>query len=283
MSLVAKTSEQLSRHYKAQASGRDINLFYLVDGVRERIVKNEEGFWVTHFRWSEAEILKEVEDYPERFSANVILRGVFQETILPNVAFIGGGGEVAYWLQLKDVFEAVKVPYPVLVLRNSFLIHTAEQRKKIEALGFSVQDFFKSKEDLLAEIVLKNTERQVNLDKEKQQLLEYYTSLNSIATAVDASLSDHVQALQKRALKKIEQLEKKMFRAEKKKFEAQERQINALKLQLFPNNSLQERVDNIAPFYAQHGPDLLDELCAASQTLEQQFALLEIDEQAGFN
>jgi uncharacterized protein YllA (UPF0747 family) len=66
------------------------------------------------------EILRELNEFPDRFSANVILRGVFQETILPNIAFIGGGGELSYWLELKNVFKKAGVPYPVLLLKELF-------------------------------------------------------------------------------------------------------------------------------------------------------------------
>ncbi|RYZ17611.1 MAG: bacillithiol biosynthesis cysteine-adding enzyme BshC, partial [Sphingobacteriales bacterium] len=105
--LVQKTSAALNENYTAQAFSRPINLFYLKDDIRERIERTESGWKVlrTNIHWDEAAMLKEVENYPERFSPNVILRGLFQETILPNVAFIGGGSEVAYWLQLKPVFE----------------------------------------------------------------------------------------------------------------------------------------------------------------------------------
>ncbi len=128
-----------------QASGREINLFYLKDDKRERIEFNNEKFEVKSERlqWTKDEIIKEVDEHPERISANVILRGVFQEMILPNIAFIGGGGEVAYWLELKKVFEACAVPFPVLVLRNSFLVINAQQNEKLKKLNFSVEDFFK--------------------------------------------------------------------------------------------------------------------------------------------
>ena len=124
-SIVEKTAAALSLNYKVQASSRDINLFYLVDNYRERIELNaEDRFEVKalHKVFSKEEILQELELHPELYSSNVILRGVFQETILPNIAFIGGGGELAYWLELKNVFKADNIPYPVLILRNNFLI-----------------------------------------------------------------------------------------------------------------------------------------------------------------
>ena len=98
-------------------------MFYLKDDLRNRIVPVEDHFVVhdTDIVFSKEEMIKELQQHPERFSPNVILRGLFQEIILPDVAWIGGGGELAYWLQLKDLFKNYEVPFPVLIVRNSFL------------------------------------------------------------------------------------------------------------------------------------------------------------------
>ncbi len=276
--LVLETSAQISKHYKAQASGREINLFYLVDGVRERIVRNNEGYWVSRFRWSEAEILDEVDNFPERFSANVILRGAFQETILPNIAFIGGGGEIAYWLQLKKVFEAAGVSYPVLILRNSFTIITTQQKNKIEKLGFGLDDFFASEQLLVDRLVLKNSGKRLSLQTEKQTLDTLYNSLEARMADVDLTLKTHVKALYNNASKKMVALEKKMLRAEKRKYESQLTQIAKLKANLFPKQNLQERVDNIAPYYSRMGPWLIEALYDASLTLESKFCTLVVED-----
>ncbi len=132
---VEQTLAQLAQHYKVQAGGREVNLFYLLDDKRERIEKNGDEFIVQNqkLRFTKDELLQELEQHPERFSPNVILRGVMQETVLPNIAFIGGGGELAYWLELKGVFTAAQVPYPVLVLRNSFLFITKKWNEKIQS------------------------------------------------------------------------------------------------------------------------------------------------------
>jgi len=109
---VSKTNEALSsisKDYKIQVNPREINLFYLTKNLRERIVFQDAVYQVlnTNITWSKSEIEKELLAHPERFSPNVIMRPLYQEVILPNLCYIGGGGELAYWMQLKDYFEAV--------------------------------------------------------------------------------------------------------------------------------------------------------------------------------
>lgn len=267
----------LQQNYKVQASGRDINLFYLKDDFRERIEVGADSNYIvnnTTLSFSQAEILQEVNDYPDRFSGNVILRPVFQETILPNVAFIGGGGEVAYWLELKRVFEAVNVPYPVLVLRNSFLLAQESDLKKFEVAGFNRQDIFQDKLSLLNGFVKKNNLDSISLTPEKDVLITTYAKIKQAALAVDKGLEKHTDALQHKALKKIEALEKKLLKAERQKLTTQSAQIDNIKTKYFPNNNLQERVESMLGFYAALGPDFMKQLFTHSLSLEQQFTLL---------
>jgi bacillithiol biosynthesis cysteine-adding enzyme BshC len=278
--LVHATTAQLEKNYKPQASGREINLFYLIDNKRERIEKDGEKHVVAALglKWNHEQMLAEVDAHPERFSANVILRGVFQETILPNIAFIGGGGEIAYWLELKKVFEACNVPYPMLIVRNSFLLVEEKHKKAAEKLGFDINDLFQSTEKLINRLVTRETKVQLSLEKEKEQLKDFYHHLKERTAQVDVTLSTHTAALETKAAERIESLEKKMLRAEKRKFEAQQRQIVKLRQELFPNDSLQERVENFSSFYARYGNQFISQIFKASLSLEQQFAIASIVE-----
>ncbi len=273
-----KTGDYLRQYYKVQASGREINLFYLTDTKRERIEKEGEGFRVEGLGlfFGEKEILEELEKHPERFSANVILRGVFQETILPNIAFIGGGGEIAYWLELKEVFAAANVPFPLLIVRNSFLLIDHSQQNSAGKLGFNTPDLFKQDVQLINTLVARESKLQLSLDKEKEQLKALYKHLKQLTAKIDITLAEHTTALQVKAIQKIDALEKKMLRAEKRKFETQSRQINKLKQQLFPGDNLQERVDNFSPFYAKYGKEWLTKVYEASLSLEQEFTILKL-------
>ena len=275
--IVEKTAERLSNAgYKVQANPREVNLFYLKDNIRERIeIKNGEWKVVnTKEKFSETELLKELNEFPDRFSPNVILRGLYQETILPNLAFIGGGGETAYWLQLKDLFNHYKIPFPMLVLRNSFLVVEKSLQERIAKLGFSIEDFFLSQEELLNRLVMNESKNEVKLNGSLTELEQLYESFKKQASAVDISLEKHVEALKLRTVQRLQELEKKMLRAEKRKFADQQRQIHTIKEHLFPKNGLQERIDNISYYYAKWGREFIGKLYEHSLNLEQEFVVM---------
>lgn len=275
-SIVENSIAGLSENYKVQANPREINLFYLKDNLRARFERENDHWRVvnTDIRFSKEELQTELHEHPERFSPNVILRGIFQETILPNVVFIGGGGELAYWLEFKNLFAHFNIPYPLLVLRNSFLLIEKKWKEKLDKIGFSEKDLLKSKQQLLNELVKRESQQQITLLEEVNNADEYYGHLKSIAGNVDETLVTHVNALQTRALKSLLGLEKKLLKAEKKKFDDQNRQIIQIKSVLFPNNNLQERIDNFMPYYAKWGKSFLRMIFDNSSGLEQEFVIL---------
>jgi bacillithiol synthase len=274
--IVTATSAKLAEQYKAQAYPRPINLFYLGDGIRERIEKTATGYQVlqTDIVFTEAALLAELEAHPERFSPNVILRGLYQETILPNVAFVGGGGELAYWLQLKDLFDHYGVPYPVQVLRNSFLVLPPDIVQKAAQMGLGDSDFFADEQALLNGLVRKEHATALSLETEQAELFAYYQQLGQKAAAVDPTLQKHVAALQTKALQKVAALEKKMLRAKKRSYAVQARQIQAIRSAVFPSNRLQERAEGLLAPYARYGKPFMDGLFRVSPDLQQVFTLL---------
>lgn len=273
--IVQKTAGKLqAAGYKQQANPREINLFYLKDNTRERIIKHKDKFTAHDSRFTTEEIKTELADHPERFSPNVILRGIYQESILPNIVYIGGGGEIAYWLQLKEMFEQYKVPFPVLLLRNSFMLVEKKWKEKIDKLGFAVEDIFLPGEELINRLVQKESKQEIKLNGTFTNTEQLYESVKKHATAIDNSLTQHVDALKAQSLHRLHELEKKMLRAEKRKFADQQRQIQAIKEKLFPSNGLQERYDNFMPYYAKWGNDFLKKLIENSLGLEQEFVTI---------
>ena len=280
--IVAKTAARLeAAGYGVQANPREINLFYLTESHRDRIVKTKDAF-ITYdpqldkpgLTFRQGEIIAELEEHPNRFSPNVILRGIFQETILPNLVYIGGGGEIAYWLQLKDLFEFYKTPYPMLLLRNSFLVVEKKWREKIGKMGFNVEDFFVPVQELMNRLVTRETKNEIKLNGNFTQAEALYESLRKQAVAVDASLGQHVDALRSQSIQRLKELEKKMLRAEKRKFSDQQRQLSSIRGKLFPGDGLQERIENLMYFYAKWGKDFLNQLYQHSLSLEQEFVVI---------
>lgn len=275
---VSETAKNLETHYKLQAAGREINLFYLIDDKRERIEFENTKYEVRSLNknWNEDEILKELDEHPERFSPNVILRGALQESILPNIAFIGGGGELAYWLELKEVFNQANVPYPVLLLRNSFLLIDDKQQTIINKLKLTAADFFDDEQSLMKKIVDINTDSNYALNGELKKFEDLYSILESRSNNIDVTLTKHIEAIKTKALKKLTELEKKLLRAEKRKFAEQQQHIQKIKSLLFPNDSLQERTENISGFYSVYGKEIFDKIYASSKGLQQQFGIINL-------
>lgn len=273
---VAQTVAAFPQEYKVQASGRAINLFYLKDNKRERIEADKNGFAIanTDIKFTKENLFLELHHNAERFSPNVILRPVFQEIILPNVAFIGGGGEIAYWLELKNVFDAVGIFFPPLVLRNSFTIVSKKVADKMQSLSLQYEDTLKPEKQLIEEIVKKETEWRLDLKDEKEAIRTQYENIKTAAGNIDATLNAHVYALRTQTLNRLEILEKKMLKAEKKKFEAQQRQIHKLKTALYPNNNLQERVDNVLEYVSVYGNEFINDLYKHSTGLGNGFTIL---------
>lgn len=275
--IVEKTVEKLqAAGYRSQANPREINLFYLLDDTRERIEKGNGEWSIVNgkTKWTKEEISKELNDHPGRFSPNVILRGLYQETILPNIAFIGGGGEMAYWLQLKELFDHYKIPFPVLVMRNSFLVVEKKWQEKIARLGFTIEDMFWTEQELLNKLVAKESKHPTKLNGSLTELEKLYETFKKQAKEVDSSLEKHVDALRSKTVQRLQELEKKMLRAEKRKFTDQQRQIHAIRETLFPGNGLQERRENLSYYYAKWGKDFIQQLYKNSLSLEQEFVIV---------
>jgi bacillithiol biosynthesis cysteine-adding enzyme BshC len=261
--------------YHTQVNAREINLFYLDNGIRSRIEKKDETFSVvdTPFTFTTEQIKSLIQHQPEKFSPNVILRPLYQEMILPNLAYVGGPAELVYWLQLKTMFEQFDVPLPILMPRNFAMVMDDATQKKFLKTGLELKDLFEEKNFLFNHWVAKNSQHDLSLGKEMEKLKTLYQSVLCQAEKVDPTLAKMVAAKNKQAHDELERIERKMLKAEKRRHEDKLKQIEAVKNALFPHGSLQERTDNFLNFY-QRNPDFIRELAQQLQPFDFSFNVL---------
>jgi bacillithiol biosynthesis cysteine-adding enzyme BshC len=276
--IVNQTSKKLEAlGYKQQATPRSINLFYLNDQLRERIEKTDGRYTVlnTNISFSEDEILEELNRHPERFSPNVVMRPIYQELILPNLAYVGGGGEIAYWLERKAQFEHFGINYPMLVRRHSVLWIDKGNAKKMDKLGLSLDDLLEEDVELIIKKFVKDqADEPLNLKAQKKQLSALFNEVAELAKRVDPTLVKSVKAEMTNQIKSLSQLEGRLVRAEKQKHDIAINQIRNLKEKLFPGNGLQERYDNFLNFYLRYGDDFMETLCQNFQPLSQDLLVI---------
>ena len=272
---VTATIEKL-KDYSIQVNPREINLFYIENDLRERIVFENDTYKVNHtdLSFSKEKLLQLVENHPEQFSPNVILRPLYQEVLLPNLCYIGGGGEIAYWLELQSFFNAAEVSFPILLVRNSVLLATEKQIKKADALDLSWADLFSKQNDLVNQKTKTLSEIELDLSDIKEQLKKQFSDLQSIALQTDQSFIGALKAQEIKQIKGIEHLEKRLLKAQKRKLADVLNRIIQLQNELFPNQSLQERQTNFSEFYLENGEDLIPSLIEKLQPLEQRFEII---------
>ena len=241
-------------YHKVQVNPREINLFYLTE-TRSRIEKINDDYFIidTDLKFSQEEILAELENNPEKFSPNAVLRPAYQETIMPNLAYVGGNAEIMYWIELKDYFESINLPFPILIPRNSMLFLEQKTMGKIEKAGLGIKDFFGNFAEVINEKILDNNEIKSLLKQKEQNLIDSFSEIKAKAELTDKSFVNLVKAEETRQLKSFKRMQKRLLKAEKIKQSEKFDQMQSLFLKVHPGGTWQERVFNFSVFYADFG------------------------------
>ncbi len=260
--LVLEASNQLEEHgVKPPVHPRNINFFYLNEDLRERIEKTPEGFAVvdSDIQFSEQEVRQLIHKHPEQFSPNVILRPLYQEMILPNLAYVGGPSELVYWLQLKGVFDHFKVPFPALMPRNFALVCSRKVQEKWKKVGLTNRDFFLDSEEAFSKWVQDQSTASLSYQDELANLSALEAEIKRKTAIVDPTLSQHIEALHASFKSRLAKAEKKLLRAEKRKHLEKQNHIENVKEELFPGGTLQERKINFLNFFLED-PEFIEKL-----------------------
>ncbi|AIZ62561.1 bacillithiol biosynthesis cysteine-adding enzyme BshC [Hymenobacter sp. DG25B] len=267
--------------YKPQIYSRPLNLFFLTDtGKRERLeydaaqdcaqmmVRN------TGRCHTQEELLALVREHPEQFSPNVVLRPLYQEILLPNLCYIGGGAEVAYWFQLKGIFADNGVPFPILLLRNSAQYIGKANAGKLRKLGLTATDIFRPLPELKKQVGATLGQEEISLKDQQEQLAAAFQSIADLAQRLDPTLVRTVAAEQQKVSGIVTGLEKRLSKASEAKHETAYSQLAALKEKLMPNGHLQEREDNVLSILI-NNPGFIQQLLEAFDPLALEFTVIE--------
>ncbi len=272
--LVEAQSQALSKAgYKQQLQPRELNLFYLTDTFRNRLVKEGEVFKVvdTDIEFTENQLKEELAEYPERFSPNVILRPVYQETILPNIAYVGGPSELAYWFQLKKVFEHFKLAFPVLMPRSFVLYISPRASHKMDKLNVPIPDLFLRKDLFINTYIKSSSNGQLSLKEAEEQLLNVFVNVKQKAEQVDATLSGLVESERVKAQQSLVRVAKKMLKAAKRKHTDEVRMLHEIYEEVYPAGIPHERRENIL---AIDNPEFINQLLELLNPLELTYLVL---------
>lgn len=267
---------KLKERYAPQAHARSINLFHLRPGHRSRIEAAGGAFQVLDGgpRFTADELLLDLELRPQDYSPNVLLRPVYQETVLPNIAYIGGGGELAYWMQLKWLFNAVRVPMPAVMLRTSAALIPAKTGRLVADLDLDLADLFKPDHELRTALARAAAGADALLTPEAASLLVIAQAMRRKAGLTDPTLVKSAESAHVRMQRALDGLQARMDRALRRKEAIQLQRLDRILAELFPAGALQERRLSALPFIAQRGTVVLDEWLEALDPLDPRFTAL---------
>lgn len=275
---IMETNSFLEEHYKIQVNPREINLFYIEDNLRERIILENGVYTInnTSIRFSREEILNELKNNPQKFSPNVILRPLYQEAILPNLSYVGGGGELAYWFQLKQVFAVSEIVFPILLLRNSALITSKKKTDKLAKLNLSYNDLFEKQHSLISIAVKKQSQLDFDFEDQKVALKTIFNELRPLVAKTNKTFVGALEAQEKKQTKGLLNLEKRLLKAEKRKHAEVLERVKEIQDTLFPRQGLQERNVNFSEFYETYGDVFIPTLINELNPLECSYSIVEI-------
>lgn len=276
---VTKTSQSLiDLNYHEQVTPREINYFYKINHVRERLVFKNDRFYVneTEMSFTKDELFREIDEYPERFSPNALLRPLYQEVLLPNLSYVGGAGELAYWLQLKSTFKAYNVTFPMLQMRNSVLLYSKKTFNKLRKLDTTLEDLFQSEINLKNQRVKAISKIEIDFTPQKEQLSQQFKGLYRLAEQTDKSFLNAVAAQEKKQHNGLDKLEKRLLKAQRRKLTDELDRLVNLQAKLFPFSHLQERYVNFSDIYLTYGDTFIEFLMERLDPFQFQFSLLEL-------
>ena len=271
---IKQINKTIDKSFK-QVNPRKINLFYIDrENVRSRIKLKQNHIEIDKKNFSENEILNLVESAPENFSPNVLTRPIYQEFILPNLSYVGGPSEIAYWIQLKSTFDFFDVSFPILSLRNSMIFLSTRDIKQLEKLNIQVDDFFKNETYAETKFIKENNNTNSKIDI--KYYLDFIDQIRTSVQKIDENLVSFLNSIEKKQIKDLNSLEKKIIKSQKEIHQSDIKKISAIRNKIFFNGKLMERKINFSEYYSFQGKSFIDKLYRSISQYKSDIILVEI-------
>jgi bacillithiol synthase len=250
--IIITTSAELEKHYDLQVKPKVINVFFLHNGNRLLIEPRDEGKFAlrnSKRRFESEELLNLLQENPELFSPNVVLRPICQDYLLPTIAYVGGPGEISYFAQFKPVYQHYGITMPVIFPRASVTIIESKISKFMNNFNVKLEDIFHHN-FLVSKVVDKLSEIKVEdeISKYMDDFNKIFYDMRNMTVKVDQTLLNTVDNMKEKLKQNIEQFKSKLINAQAKKSETTTTQIDKVVNNIYPNHNLQERVVNISYF-----------------------------------
>jgi bacillithiol biosynthesis cysteine-adding enzyme BshC len=269
--LVARSSELEGAGYHAQVHVSEdmVPLFIVDDGRRVAMTRENGRFQVkgSDRSFAHEELVSLASRCPSCFSPNVTLRPVVQDYLLPTAAYIGGPAEIAYFAQLRAVYETLERQDPCVLPRASFTIVEGRHQKTMKKYGLELRDFFDGLHAAVTKVVEQSLDRGTakSFEETERVLNEQLDKLKASLGNADRTLSSSVEGARAKMLYQIEHLRTRFIHASAHREETAYRQVERAYTTLFPEKNLQERELNAYYFLSRYGPSLIEELYNAAE------------------
>ncbi|MFQ5882558.1 MAG: bacillithiol biosynthesis cysteine-adding enzyme BshC [Candidatus Methylomirabilales bacterium] len=242
-------------------TGEGPNLFYL-EGGRRPLKGGVHGVLIAGTRrWLERQELQRlVEEAPEHFSPNVALRPLMESFLFPAVAHVGGPHEIAYYSQLRGLYDHFGIPMPCILPRASLTLVEGRIERLLKKHDLTFGALRKDHEGLMNQVLRRSLPQSFASKRERalQTILKNFGELKEMVATLDPTLAPRVGSAEGLVKKQMEELERLLLRSFKRRNHEVQNQVFRILAHLLPRGELQERVYGLIPYLFRHGPSLID-------------------------
>ena len=260
-----QVSAKLEELYHAQVKVKPVNLFYHTDDGRYSVEPVDEVFKLRRKRkqFTKDEILEEIENYPERFSPNVLLRPICQDYIFPTGFYIAGPSEISYFAQVTPLYDFYKIVTPVVFPRSSVTLLEKNVGAALDKYDLTLNDVFLGLEELKEKVIAGLSENDIEkaFNEASTEIDLAIDRLKENLFAIDKTLVDSSLRYREKIVTSIAELKSKATKAQETKHETTIRQLTRLSNLLYPLGNLQEREINFSYFYNKYGKNFINKVC----------------------